>query len=171
NVRLTFAGPVTSAREVNGQEMPVGAAQASNGELVTTLSPYAVRTFAVKLGSARTRVMAPRSQPVTLQFDRAVATTDGSSSNGNGFDAEGRALAAEMLPKQVALGGINFNLGPAQNGQNNAVVAHGQAINLPTGRFNRVYVLAASADGDQRAAFRVGNNPVELNVEDWGGFI
>jgi len=32
-------------------------------------------------------------------------------------------------------------------------------------------VLAASAEGDQEAAFKVGEKKVELNIQDWGGFI
>jgi alpha-mannosidase len=32
-------------------------------------------------------------------------------------------------------------------------------------------VLAASAKGDQKATFRVGEHPVSLTIEDWGGFI
>jgi len=32
-------------------------------------------------------------------------------------------------------------------------------------------LLAASADGDQNALFKVGNAAVDLNVENWGGFI
>jgi alpha-mannosidase len=34
-----------------------------------------------------------------------------------------------------------------------------------------LYVLAASADGDQKAMFKVGNAEAQLMVEDWGGFI
>jgi alpha-mannosidase len=44
-------------------------------------------------------------------------------------------------------------------------------IPLPAGRFNRVYVLAASADGDQQATFRVGEKAVDATIQDWGGFI
>ena len=43
--------------------------------------------------------------------------------------------------------------------------------NLPAGHYNRVYVLAASADGDQKAIFQVGKANVSLNIQDWGGFI
>lgn len=32
-----------------------------------------------------------------------------------------------------------------------AIVAKGQTVNLPAGRFDRVYILVASADGDQTA--------------------
>ena len=47
----------------------------------------------------------------------------------------------------------------------------GQTIDLPAGSFNRIYVLATSADGDQKAPFEVGSKSVDLNIQDWSGFI
>ena len=44
-------------------------------------------------------------------------------------------------------------------------------LNPAAGKTDRVYVLAASADGDQKVAFQVGSAPVEVNVQNWGGFI
>ena len=44
-------------------------------------------------------------------------------------------------------------------------------INLPLGHYNRLYLLAASAEGDQQAGFIVGSHRVNLNIENWGGFI
>jgi alpha-mannosidase len=44
-------------------------------------------------------------------------------------------------------------------------------IDLPSGQYNRIYVLAASAEGDQKATFAIGSKKVELNIQDWGGFI
>jgi alpha-mannosidase len=66
---------------------------------------------------------------------------------------------------------VDFQLAPGGAGKADAVVAKGQAIDLPAGDFNKVYVLAASAQGDQQAVFHVGQHPVELTIEDWGGFI
>jgi alpha-mannosidase len=66
---------------------------------------------------------------------------------------------------------VHFKLAPSGTGKADAVVARGQSISLPAGNYNRVYVLAASSDGDQDATFRVGDTPVQLNVEDWGGFV
>jgi alpha-mannosidase len=169
NVHVSFAAGLTAAREVNGQEQPVGPATvAPLGALVTAFTAYQPRTFAVKLGAPRTPVAPVVSRPVPLNYDLAVATADGARSS-PGFDAAGRALAAAMLPGEIDYGGVIFKLGPA--GAANAVVAKGQSIDLPEGAFNRVYVLAASADGDRKATFRVGASAVELNVEDWGGFI
>lgn len=75
-----------------------------------------------------------------------------------------------MLPTTLPFGGIIFRLGPAWIGHLNAVVAHGQTISLPNGKFNRVYILAA-ADGDQTGTFRVGDSSTDLKVQDWLGYI
>jgi alpha-mannosidase len=72
---------------------------------------------------------------------------------------------------EIDFGGVRFRLGPAKTGAANAISAKGQTINLPAGRFNRVYVLAASADGDQPATFKAGGNAADLIVENWGGFV
>ena len=170
NVRISFGTPVTAGREVNGQEQPVGSATVNGGALVTSFSAYQPRTFAVKLAAAPTKVAAVHSVPVTLRYDLATASNDGTKSQG-GFDGKGNALPAEMLPAQIRFNDVQFQLASAQAGVPNAVVAKGQTIDLPAGLYNRVYLLAASADGDQKATFRVGNTGVDLNVEDWGGFI
>jgi alpha-mannosidase len=168
NVRVSFAAPLTAAREVNGQERPVGPATIAVGALVTSFTAYQPRTFAVKLATAPFKVAPVQSRPVTLAYDLAAATADGVKSS-PGFDAQGRALAAAMLPGEIDFGGVIFKMGPM--GAANALVAKGQSIGLPAGSFNRVYVLAASSDGDRTATFRAGEKAVELNVEDWGGFI
>jgi len=170
NVRVSFHSQVTSAREVTGQEMPVGDATLSEGQLVTDLGAYQLRTFAVKLAATNQKLSIPQSRPVSLAFDRSVASSDGSKSVG-GFDAQGRALPAEMLPGEIAYSGLHFQLAPAETGKPNAIVAHGQTIALPSGNFNRLYLLAASADGDQRASFRIGENQTELTIQDWSGHI
>ncbi|MFZ0816513.1 MAG: glycoside hydrolase family 38 C-terminal domain-containing protein, partial [Candidatus Sulfotelmatobacter sp.] len=170
DVRVSFNTPITAAREVNGQEQPVGAATVSDGTLVTSFSAYQPRTFAVKLASSQTKVAAVRSTPVALHYDLAAASNDGTKSDG-GFDGEGNALPAEMLPTQLTFNAVQFQLSPAKTGSPNAVVAKGQSIDLPAGHYNRIYILAASAKGDQKDAFEVGGKKVELNIEDWGGFI
>jgi alpha-mannosidase len=170
DVRVSFQTAITAAREVNGQEQPVGTATVSGGALVTSFSAYQPRTFAVKLAAATTKVAAVHSVPVTLHYDLATASNDGTKSEA-GFDSKGNALPAEMLPAQVTFNDVQFQLAPAKTGSPNAVVAKGQTIDLPAGHHNRVYVLAASADGDQKATFKVGSTAVELDVENWGGFI
>jgi alpha-mannosidase len=169
NVHLTFAGPVTAAREINGQEFPLGPATVVKGELETSLEPYGIRTFAVKLAAPAKRLPSTRWEPVDLKYDLATASQDGITST-TGFDAAGENLPAEMLPTTLPFAGITFKLGPVWKDHPNAVVAHGQSIPLPSGKFNRVYILAA-ADSDQRGAFHVGESSVDLTIQDWQGYI
>jgi len=170
NVKAAFAAPITSAREVNGQEQPVGPAVVADGVLVTSFTAYQPRTFAVKLAAARSKVAGVRSTPLSLRYDLAAASSDGAHA-GAGFDGKGNTLPAEMLPSQLTFNGVQFQLSPASTGSANALVARGQTLELPAGHYNRLYVLAASADGDQKAAFRVGSNDTNLTVQDWSGFI
>lgn len=170
DVRVSFAGPIAAAREINGAEEPVGPAAVQNGKLVTSFGAFQPRTFALKLGAPPVKVAALKSQPLPLSYTTAVTSNDGAAITG-GFDGAGGALPAEMLPAEIDFGGVGLQLGPIKTGSANAITAKGQTINLPAGKFNRVYVLAASADGDQTAAFKVGGHATDLIVENWGGFV
>lgn len=161
DVRFTFAGKVASAHEVDGQEQHLAGATIDNGALVSSFAPYQPRTFAIKLATAPAKLSPPKSQPVALKYDVATASTDATKS-ATGY------LPAEMLPAAIHYDGIDFKL--AAPNKENAVVAKGQTIALP-GKFNRVYILAASTEGDQAATFRIGDHAVDLNIQDWGGYI
>jgi alpha-mannosidase len=170
-VEVKFAGPIAAAREINGQELPVeGNAVVSNGVLITNFTGYQPRTFALKLGVAPARMTPVTSTPVALAYDLAVSSNDDTRTVG-GFDSKGNALPAEMLPANLTFDGVQFKLASTGTGKPNAVTAKGQTIDLPAGQFNRVYVLAASAEGDQMATFHAGDQAVELTVEAWGGSI
>jgi len=170
DVHISFAAPVVSAREVNGQEQPVGAAEIQDGALVASFGAYQPRTFALKLGAAPAAVETIKSAPVTLNYDLATASNDGQPTQG-GFDGKRNALPAEMLPSELNFNDVVFHLAQAKTGAPNAIVARGQRIDLPAGQYNRVYLLAASAEGDQKTTVEVGNKRTELMVEDWGGFV
>ena len=170
DVKLSFAGPIANAREVNGQEQPVGAATVTDGSLVTSFGGYQPRTFALRLAPSATTVAAVKSAPVGLTYTVATASNAGDRAT-LGFDGKGDALPSEMLPSQIDFNGVQFKLAAARSGVSNAITANGQTVALPSGSYNRVYVLAASAHGDQKAVFQAGANKTELNIQDWGGFI
>jgi alpha-mannosidase len=171
DVHFAFPSPVLTAREMNAQEQPIGAATVAGGKLVASFSAYQPRTFALQLDPGKVKAAAVRSQPITLPYMLAVATNDDTKTPGGGFDGRGNALPAAMLPAQLDYNGVRFTLAAAHSGTANALVPNGQSLALPSGHYNRVYILAASADGDQRALFKVGSMSTELNVQDWGGFI
>ena len=142
--------------------------QASDNTLRLTL----VRNpgIALKFGAAPASVTATSSQPVALTYDLATATAEDTPTPAGGFDGKGDAYPVEMLPQHLSFQCVDFNLAGAATATPNAVVARGQAIKLPCGDGNRVYVLAASNEGDQAAEFRVGSQIQKATIEDWGGF-
>ena len=169
NVQLAFpSSQIIAAREINGAEEPVGPATVSGGRLAASFSAFQPRTFALKLRPAA-KVPSLTSQPVKLAYDLAVASNDETRTVG-GFSAAGKAIPAEMMPSSVDFGGVKFTLAAAGTGVPNAVAAKGQKLDLPAGKFNRVYVLAA-ADGDQTGTFQAGGNSVSVSVQSWSGFI
>jgi alpha-mannosidase len=171
DVRVSFAAPVVAAREVNGAEEPVGAATVKGGELATSFTAFQPRTFAVKLGPAVAKPGAVVSRAVTLPYNQAVASPDGAVSAGD-FDGNGRALAAELLPADIAFGPVHFAIAPTAGVKPNAVTPRGQSITLPTGKFTRLYVLAAATtDADQTLRMKVGDAQVTLKVPSWGGYV
>ncbi|MGA8530792.1 MAG: glycoside hydrolase family 38 C-terminal domain-containing protein [Acidobacteriaceae bacterium] len=170
DVKISFAGPIRSAREINGQEQPVGPATVADGQLETSFTAYQPRTFAVTLGAPAAHIERVHAEPVPLHYDLAASSTNGSSTQG-GVDGQGNALPAEMLPEKVAFNGVDFTLGPSGTDHPDAVVARGQTIQLPAGDYNRVYLLATAVGGDQPAEFTLGDHKVKLTIEDWGGFI
>jgi alpha-mannosidase len=171
SVAVKFAGGIQAAREVNGQELPVpGNPTLSNGSLVTNFTAYQPRTFALKIAPSSEKAAPASSKPVPLTYDLAVSSNDDTKAAA-GFDGKGNAIPAEMLPASLDFGPVEFKLGPAGTGKADAIAAKGQTLQFPSGSFNRVYVLAASSEGDQKATFKAGDRAVELTVEDWGGFV
>ena len=170
HVSIKFAGSLDAAREVNGQEQPTGAASIVDGLLQTSFKPYQPRTFAIRLGKSRVKEPGVQSQPLELQYDLTAASADDTPSTG-GFDSKGDALPAEMLPTNLTLDGVNFKLARGGAGKPDALVTRGRTIHLPSGSFNKVYLLAASANGDQQVMIKVGDTAKNLTIEDWGGFV
>jgi alpha-mannosidase len=113
------------------------------------------------------KLVAPQSSPVNLPYDLAVANRDGERMK-FGFDGEGLALPAEMLPRELPYAGIVFHLAPGDKA--NALVPRGQSISVPAG-MRRLYVLAASAADDQNVVFSVGSKSVNVKIQSWSGFV
>jgi alpha-mannosidase len=169
DVRISFPTPVIAAREVNAQEQPIGNAAIVRGQLVTSLTRFQPRTFALKLAPlSRLEFSASklRNIPIPLPYDLAVATRDMERIK-FGFDGEGAALPAEMLSHEITYGAITFRMA---KGNANALVPREQVIQLPNG-VRRLYVLAASTGEDQKTSFRVGDKSEELTIQTWNGFI
>jgi alpha-mannosidase len=170
-VKVTFARPVTSAREVNGAEQPVGSASATviAGALVADLGAYQPKAYAIRLAEAPVRFQGAPSQAVELPFDEDVVTTNENMDDGS-FDDQGSSFPAELMPTALRVDGVDFQLGPSADGQNNALACSGQTITLPAGH-DDLYLLAAAVGGDTKGTFAFGDTSRELGIQQISGVI
>jgi alpha-mannosidase len=170
NVTVSFSAPVVSAREFNGAEEPLGPAEVKSGKLEFSMKPFQPRTFAVKISGPSSKLAPTAASPVILSFDLDVATRDRDKNEGD-FDGKGNTFPGELLPESITCDGIPFFFGSTVETAPNAIACKGQALSLPEGNFNRLYLLAASAEGDTKGTFTVEGKPVELKVQEYTGFI
>jgi alpha-mannosidase len=156
-----------SAREVDGQERPVGPAKVEKGQLVFDTAAYHPRAFAVTLARAASPLTAPVSQSIALHTggDEPKAVNEANRD----FDGHGNSLPDEMLPARLEDGGVTFSVKSRES--LNAVVCQGQTLNLPAGKGRRVYLLAAASGGDAPADFRVGDKAVSLTIQSGDGYV
>jgi alpha-mannosidase len=169
-VHLAFLDGISGAREVDGQEHPLGAATVSNGELVFNIDPYNVRAFALKVRHPKGALPKTNSRPVQIPYNLDAISDRTNPGDGN-FDGAGRSMAGDQLPENLEVDTVKFKMGPKEGGQLNAVACQGQTIDLPKGNWNRVYILAASAKGDREVTFKTGDTNHMVKVQDWGGYV
>jgi alpha-mannosidase len=158
-----------SAVEVNGVETILKPLKTRQKTLALDLKPYQLRSLAVAL-HAPARLLPPTSQPVALPYNLDVFSFNDAKTDG-ACDDDGATMPAEMITDTLVSEGITFHIGPRENGKLNAVSCQGQTVELPRGKFNRLYLLALAVHGDTEGRFIVGNQPVTLSIEDWSGFI
>ena len=172
---VAFAAPIVSVREINAAEEAVGPFSAHHGELVVDLTAYQPRSFAVTLAAAPHKIAPPVSTPVALPFNLAGVSSHADLAGG-AFDSAGGSYPAELWPETVSSDGKDFKLGGVAPGAKNMVECSGQTIALPDGDGKRLYLLAASAHGDQDGVFTVEAGAgtaykTALQVQDWQALV
>jgi alpha-mannosidase len=168
NVQLSIADGIAKAYEVNGQEYKIADANIKDSKLTFDMRGYGIRSFAVELKSPQQNITKPAYQAVKLEYNADVISTDKNRTDGK--MAQDCSYSAELVPETIVSESIEFTTGPKADGQNNAVVCNGQEVNLPAGKFSRLYILAA-ADEDTKGVFKIGSQKTSLSVECWTGFV
>lgn len=169
SVAINGPGPISHTVELNGVEDKIGPAPAQQGALDLNFKPYQLRTLGLAM-RAPDKLTPPASTPVRLPYNLDIFSYNDSKYDG-GCDDHGSTIPAEMITPTVTSEGIHFRIGPTANGKENAVRCEGQTIQLPKARFNSIYLLAMSVNGDTDATFLVDGEPANLHIQDWTGYI
>jgi alpha-mannosidase len=165
-VRISVASGIGAAREVDGQERPLGAATIKSGELVTSVSPFSLRAFALKLGKAPAKASPPQAMAIELPYDTKVSSSASKPAEGS-FDSIGHSIPSELLPATLTVSGINFKV--SKVGPYDAVSCAGQDLKLPSGSSD-LYILAA-AESDIFTEFKSGNAVMPARIQSWDGYV
>jgi alpha-mannosidase len=167
---VSLPGKITEAFEVNGQEQKTGEATIKDGKLIFDLSHYTIKSFAVRLQNPSSLMTKPSQVSLDIPFNGDVMSFDDNMSD---IEARGRniyGLPAELVPDIIVSEDIRFRMGSKEDRENNVVTCRNQKINLPSGNYNKIYLLAASSD-DLQADFMVDGVSYKLNIQSANGYV
>jgi alpha-mannosidase len=163
---MKFAAPIIAAREINAAEEEVRRLDIVRS-LAIELKPYQPRTFALRLQSSGGR---PELHATTLDLPFNLDGISANDDRADGdFDGKHQTLAAEQLPTELTLNGIPFRFGPSTRSQANVLIPSSEQLRLPRGPYNRMYLIAAAVDGDQKATFRWPGQERNIVIREWQG--
>lgn len=165
---IRFAAPIEAAYVLNGVEECQAEARFEGNRLIVSSGRFAPSTYLVKLRTSDIRLNAPSSLSVDLPCNDYAFTVDAFNRQGN-LDGKGNSYAAELVPEEIASEGVVFRVSNDVE-RKNVVKCDGQRIALPQGNYGRVYLLAASLDGDRDAEFAVDGKSFRCPVPCYSGF-
>lgn len=165
---IRFAAPIEAAYVLNGVEERRTEARFEGNRLIVSSGRFAPSTYLVKLRTSDIRLNAPSSLSVDLPCNDYAFTVDAFNRQGN-LDGKGNSYAAELVPEEIVSEGVVFRVSNDVE-RKNVVKCDGQRIVLPQGNYGRVYLLAASLDGDRDAEFAVDGKSFCCPVPCYSGF-
>ncbi len=168
NVSVSFPGKIIDAYEVNGQEQKIGDADFSQGKLNLDMGKFAIRSFAVKFENPAHKLNKPEIAFVSLPYDQDGFSFDTNRSDGN--MTNNLTFPTELIPDEISSEDIIFKMGSRADGEKNLLEAKGQKIELPSGNFNKLYLLA-SATEDTEGVLKAGKNKENISFQNWTGYV
>lgn len=160
-VSVRFSRPIRSAAQTNGFEEDIRKLLFDGDTLTFDIGRYAPMTFAIELADCAPKT-APRGNPLALPYNKKVTSYNYEPFAGE--FAKGISIPAELFRRSEIVGGIPFAMAPAD--EKNAVVCMGQKIGLPAG-CKKLYLLAASANGDKAACFCIDGRQQFQTIQDF----
>lgn len=164
---LTFASDILEAVEADGTEKATGMAKFSGNKLSVSIKPYSVKTYKIKL--RKDNIEPVNALPLDLSYDRMCFSFN--EFRGSADFEGGYSYAAELLPDSgITVDGVPFRFG--EKDSRNGLSCKGDTITLPSAsRYNTLYLLAASDQGDRTATFCAGKSEQTVSVPYYTGFI
>jgi len=168
DVTVEFPTEIVSAAETNGVEEEIGKANFEGNKLTFSTTAFSPKTFAVQLKGNIIKSQPIHNTPVELAYTDNAFTYDAFNETGQ-FDKDGCSYAAELIDRGLVSQGIPFKIAAPE--VKNVLKCKNNIVELPKDRkYTKVYLLAASTDGDVKADFKMGNKVFTCDVPYYSGF-
>ncbi|MBO4406286.1 MAG: discoidin domain-containing protein, partial [Clostridia bacterium] len=168
---FTFGPGIVSAREINGYEEPVGAAEIEAGRVPFTLSPFEPKSFAVRFSPPAAAAKKPVYTPLPLEGSFVFSSRNASRGLW-GLDEDRTTFPRELLEKEFRAAGIPFSLAE-KDGEFLCLIPEGGELSLPR-ETGVLHLIAARRDEDGRCTLLADGRPISFGVEcfrdDIGGW-
>ena len=165
DVKVEIGNGIASAREVNGCEQDLGDATIVDDKLQFNMTKYQPRTFAITLNDSPDSLETIQEEAVTLPYNADIFSYNEDRTDGDFY--YGKTYPAELIAGNLTVTGIDYQIGPKTDGQNNAVFCNGETIGLNTESYDSLYILAASRSGDRNAEFIIDGQNIAVTIQDY----
>ena len=165
DVQVTVGEGVVSARQVDGCEQDLTSALVVDDKLVFSMTKYQPKTFALTLDGPTASIDAPVTSCLTIPYNLDAFSWDEDYSDGDFTNS--LTYPAELISDSIEVTGIPYQIGSRNNGEYNAVACAGQTISLGSDDYKSIYFLAASRNGDRKAAFTIDGKPITVDIQDY----
>lgn len=166
--KVLFNSGITAAEELNGIEDKIGEASFNGKALDVKSSPFALKTFRVRLAEPAVKIAPSEYETLTLPFNMVAITTDNFTTQGR-LGRERKSFAAEILPEKLEYRGIPFGFGTPD--YRNGLLCDGQKLTLPEGtRTVHLLVTGNRLDEASEVEFKAGGKTFRHSVSGYSGF-
>ena len=166
-IRLHFPSEIKAAYEVNGIEEGSDKAVYEKNDLIVSADRFEPKTYRVILEKPEAMLQPLNTLCIELPYNMKAISPDAFMTDAD-IDSLGNSFSDELMPDIIVNNGIPFTRGEV--GIPNAVRCQGQRIPIPEGEFDKVYILAASADQDRQAYFTVDDKVYGFDVPYYSDF-
>lgn len=168
NAEITFPVEIVSAEEVNGIEERIGDASFTGNKLRVNAGRFAPKTYRVTLAAAPSAAAETVNTFVDFPVNQNSISSDSFKSVAK-MDKACNSYSAELMPPVIVHGGIEYRRGEPDV-KNVLNCKESVTIDLPQGDYNKVYILAASSNGDRKATFDIDGRTYDETVPYYSGF-
>ena len=158
NIHFKIGSGIQSAKSIYASEEVIGNADVKDGELIFDLSPYEIKSFALKLNPVDIKANKPCQESIELNYSETFFTEKNEDAKPVIKDYKSLTIPKSLNPKVIKYDGLDFKLD-----SDKVLVCSNQRITLNK-KYQKLYILACSLSGDENVTFELDKKAKEVTI-------